>query len=96
MSEIRISEQEVDGQKVYHWQILDGEGREFSHSAYHTDRTECQREAEGRLAHARREGWIDMAEAAECPYCRKSNPDVNTGTAHECVFCGETFTAGAE
>jgi hypothetical protein len=59
MSEIKISEQDNGGQQVYHWQILDSQGNEFSHSAFHLDRAECEREAAERLAQARSQGWID-------------------------------------
>lgn len=47
---------EQDG--IFHWQILDSRGEEFSHSAYHTDRTECEREAQERLERFRAENWI--------------------------------------
>jgi hypothetical protein len=59
MSEIRIHEHEQGGQAIYHWQILDERGNEFSHSAYHTDRAACEAEARERLEQAREENWID-------------------------------------
>lgn len=55
---VEISEQDHDGQKVYHWQIFDAAGNEFSHSAYHTDKTTCEAEAAARLEHAVAEGWL--------------------------------------
>ena len=47
---------ECDG--IYHWEILDGEGYVFSHSAYHTSREACEAEARERLEWFREEGWI--------------------------------------
>jgi hypothetical protein len=59
MATIKIHEQtDANGRAVYHWQILDDAGNEFSHSAYHFDRAECEREAAERLAHAKAQDWI--------------------------------------
>lgn len=59
MAEIRISECVQGEQTIYHWQILDKDGNAVSHSAYHTDRLQCEQEANERLAQFRQEGWID-------------------------------------
>jgi hypothetical protein len=47
---IKISEQELNGTKIYHWSILDSDGDEVSHSSYHLDRAKCEQEAVERLA----------------------------------------------
>ena len=56
---LKITEQELDGRTIYHWQIVLEDGNEFSHSAYHTDRAECEAEGNQRLAYAREQGWVD-------------------------------------
>lgn len=56
--QIRITEQELGENVVYHWQILREDGSEFSHSAYHTDRAECEAEAVSRLEYARSQEWL--------------------------------------
>jgi hypothetical protein len=55
---IQIHESELSGQKFFHWEIFDGFGREFSLSAYHTDRTSCEREAAEILEYYQSEGQI--------------------------------------